>query len=169
MWFQSNLKLCFWSELDKWNRRPRSIKATTVVGWLWRNYRRSEHGGNSDGFDNDSVSTTFESWLTLSWPYWTIVQRGDREEGQRVFATHVSGRLDVTLGFWYNQFIFGQYSSCRPASNARAIVPNIMNHTNITCNVYFRGYDAWETDVHFPCCSFRRHFALQDCFSQWSW
>ncbi|KAJ1306966.1 hypothetical protein OPQ81_007946 [Rhizoctonia solani] len=25
-----------------------------------------------------------------------------------------------------------QYSSCRPASNARAIVPNIMNHTNIT-------------------------------------
>ncbi|KAG8730950.1 hypothetical protein FRC12_019981, partial [Ceratobasidium sp. 428] len=25
-----------------------------------------------------------------------------------------------------------QYSSCRPASNVRAIVPNIMNHTNIT-------------------------------------
>ncbi|EUC55654.1 glycoside hydrolase family 79 protein [Rhizoctonia solani AG-3 Rhs1AP] len=63
--------------------------------------------GGSDGTTDDPKTVAIQTNL--------ITSRGVTGKKVREFSQHMY-----------------QYSSCRPASNARAIVPNIMNHTNIT-------------------------------------
>ncbi|KAG8706435.1 hypothetical protein FRC08_001074 [Ceratobasidium sp. 394] len=63
--------------------------------------------GGSDGTTDDPNTVAIQTDL--------ITARGVTGKTVKEFSQHMY-----------------QYSSCRPASNARAIVPNIMNHTNIT-------------------------------------
>ncbi|KAF8675664.1 hypothetical protein RHS04_06641 [Rhizoctonia solani] len=63
--------------------------------------------GGSDGTTDDPNTIAIQTDL--------ITSRGVTGKKVKEFSQHMY-----------------QYSSCRPASNARATVPNIMNHTNIT-------------------------------------
>ncbi|CEL61683.1 hypothetical protein RSOLAG1IB_04433 [Rhizoctonia solani AG-1 IB] len=78
----------------------------------------------------DAIDAT----LPLKGPHWWGGSDGTTDDPNTIaIQTDLITSRAVT-GKKVNEFSqhMYQYSSCRPASNARAIVPNIMNHTNIT-------------------------------------